>query len=88
MAHDNCARSWTVFGNGKFSSRTISFSLMGFIQIRTLQLDFGITTMGAYQSIGVVTDLMMFSPCIPFRSAWTFSVMGRGGRQGVAMEKG
>ena len=61
---------------------------MGFIQIRTLQLDFGITTMGAYQSIGVVTDLMMFSPCIPFRSGWTFSVMGRGGRAGCSNGEG
>ena len=61
---------------------------MGFIQIRTLLLDVGITTMGAYQSAGVVTDLMMFSRCIPFRSAWTFSVTGRGGRAGCSNGEG
>ena len=65
----------------------ISFSLMRFIQVHTLQLDLGITTMGAHQNVGVVTGQMMFSLCIPFRSAWTFSVMGRGGRQSVALEK-
>ena len=62
---------------------------MRFIQIHTLQLDLGIATMGAHQNVGViVTGQMIFSRCIPFRSAWTLSVMVRGGRQGVAMEKG
>ena len=85
---DSCAKSSSVVGSGKFSRRTESFSQVRLTQILTFSFALGTTTIGAHQSVGVVTGRMTSCASRRFNSALTFSCIGRGMRQGAVTANG
>ena len=80
----NLDRVSSTVGSGKFSRMTWAFSRFRSTQMRTDLFGWRTGTIGAHQSVGSVTGLMMPLSCMRWSSSFTFWSISSGTRRAVA----